>query len=56
MVHISGPTGHRLIVQRTEVTQEDFERMIGHNPSYHRSCSELSCGASDDEDGISLCR
>lgn len=38
MVHISGPTGHRLIVQRTEVTQEDFERMIGHNPSYHRSC------------------
>ncbi|MGB0646954.1 MAG: formylglycine-generating enzyme family protein, partial [Bradymonadia bacterium] len=38
VVQINGPAGHRLTVQRTEVTQGDFERLMGHNPSYHRSC------------------
>lgn len=38
MVKIVGPTGHRLTVQRTEVTQGEFEKLVGHNPSYHRTC------------------
>ena len=29
MVKIVGPTGHRLTVQRTEVTQGEFEKLVG---------------------------